>query len=90
MIGNIVSDSNRLYENLNNKIKSTYKYNTDEIMKSTKNVVETCEEIKQNAKNRFESYYKRKKFIDYLIYLNLLATPILAAILIYIEFIKNN
>lgn len=89
MIGNIVSDSSNVYDNLNNKIISTYNTHTDKLIKEIENTILTCEEVKIDAKKRFTSYYNRKTFIDYLIYLNLLATPILAAILIYIEFIKK-
>ena len=40
------------------------------------------------ANERFESFYHRKKIIDYLIYANLVITPILFLIIVYIVFIK--
>jgi len=51
--------------------------------------IETTEKLKVDAKKRFESYYNRKKIIDFLIYINLALTPFLFAIVVYILFFKK-
>lgn len=51
--------------------------------------IETTEKLKVDAKKRFESYYNRKKIIDFLVYINLALTPFLFAIVVYILFFKK-
>lgn len=51
--------------------------------------IETTEKLKADAKKRFESYYNRKKIIDFLIYINLAITPLLFAVIVYILFLKK-
>lgn len=89
MIGDLIDKSSTVFTNLDNKICSTYRNSTEQIIKETTKALENCEEIKLNAKKRFDSYYSRKKFIDYLIYINLAVTPILLIILTYVFFIKQ-
>jgi hypothetical protein len=69
---------------LNNKIEDTYKNNTKLITDGTIETVEKCEDIQNNSKKRFNSYYDRKKIIDWLIFLNLGLTPIFL-ILLYLK-----
>jgi len=63
------------------KIETIYTTNTARINKETADTVRKCEELQDNSKKRFKSYYNRKKIIDYLIYINLAVTPILLIIL---------
>lgn len=51
--------------------------------------IKNTEELKQKAKKRFESYYNRKKIIDFLIYINLAITPLLFTVIVYILFFKK-
>ncbi len=89
MIGDLIDKSSNVFNNLNNKIISTYESSTKQITKETAKAIDSCEEIKSDSKKRFESYYNRKKIIDYLIYINLAITPILLIILSYVVFIKK-
>lgn len=43
----------------------------ERITKETASIVEKCGKLQSDAQKRFESYYNRKKFMDYLIYINL-------------------
>lgn len=89
MIGDLIDKSSKVFNNLNNKIISTCENNIEQITKETTNAIKSCEDMKVNAKKRFDSYYNRKKVIDYLIYINLAITPILLIILSYLLFIKK-
>ena len=85
-----MSDSTKtILEDLKTKIESTYKKNTENINKEITNTVQKCEELKESSQKQYESHYKRKKIIDYLIYINLGITPILFIILVYVLFFKK-
>jgi hypothetical protein len=75
--GSILSD-------LNNKIEDTYKKNTKRITDVTTETVEKCDDIQNNAKKRFRSYFDRRKIIDWLVYINLGLTPVFL-ILLYLK-----
>lgn len=89
MIGDLIDKSSNVFNNLNNKIISTCENSIEQITTETTNSIESCKEMKSNAKKRFDSYYNRKQIIDYLIYINLAITPILLIILSYVLFIKK-
>jgi uncharacterized protein YgiM (DUF1202 family) len=85
-----LSDSSQnILEDLKRKIESTYKKNTEHISNEIIEAIQKCEELKETSKNDYESHYKRKKIIDYLIYANLGITPILFIILSYVLFFKK-
>lgn len=89
MIGDLIDKSSKVFNNFNNKIISTCDNSMEQITNETTKVIKSCEDMKVNAKKRFDSYYNRKKVIDYLIYINLAITPILLIILSYLLFIKK-
>lgn len=80
--------SKQVITNLDSNIKTTFNSNLEKINEETIKVVKNSEEIQKRSSERFESFYNRKKYMDYLIYLNLGITPILLLIVIYIIFIK--
>lgn len=64
-----------------NSIKSVEKTNEalkENVIRSGNNLKEILEEIE-----KVKSYFDRHKFIDYLVYINLIITPILFLIIIY-------
>ena len=89
MIGDLIDKSSKVFNNFNNKIISTCDNSMEQITNETTKVIKSCEDMKVNAKKRFDSYYNRKKVIDYLIYINLAITPILLIILSYLLFMTN-
>ncbi len=89
LIGDLIDKSSNIFNNLNNKIISTCENSMEQITNETTKAIESCEDMKTNAKKRFDSYYNRKKIIDYLVYINLAITPILLIILSYVLFIKK-
>ena len=89
LIEDLIDKSSKVFNNLNNKIISTCDNSIEQIANETTNAIKSCEDIKVNAKKRFDSYYNRKQIIDYLIYINLAITPILVIILSYLLFIKK-
>lgn len=89
IIGDLIDKSSKVFNNLNNKISSTCENSMEQITNETTKAIKSCEDMKVNAKKRFDSYYNRKKIIDYLIYINLAITPILLIVLSYLLFIKK-
>ncbi|MCB2295949.1 hypothetical protein LGK95_21040 [Clostridium algoriphilum] len=67
------------------KVEATYKRNTELINKETADSVQKCQELQESSNKRFESYYNRKKLIDWLIYINLGLTPIFLILLFFIK-----
>ena len=80
----MIDKSSKVFDNFNNKIISTCENKIEQITNETTNEIKSCEDIKVNAKKRFDSYYNRKKIIDYLIYINLAITPILFIVLSWV------
>lgn len=78
-----------IISNLKIKIEDTFKSKTDIISETTSKTVEKCQELQESSKNRSESYFKKKKNIDFLIYTNLGITPILFILLSYVIFFKK-
>lgn len=86
---NLNDKSQSVISNLEDKINQTYKENIEKLNEKTKETIEKCIDLQSNSKQRFESYYNKKKIIDYLIYINLGITPIMFLILIYLQFLKK-
>lgn len=80
--------SEKIITDLDSSIDTTFNSNLKKLNEETIKVVKKSEEIQERSSARFESFYNRKKYIDYLIYVNLGITPILLVILVYIIFIK--
>ena len=80
----MIDKSSKVFNNLNNKISSTCENSMEQITNETTKAIKSCEDMKVNAKKRFDSYYNRKKIIDYLIYINLAITPILFIVLSWV------
>ncbi|MBU3174628.1 hypothetical protein [Clostridium estertheticum] len=75
----------KVLSNLNTKIEDTYNKNTKRITEETTSTVQKCQELQESSKKRFNSYYNRKKIIDWLIYLNLGITPVFLILLFFIK-----
>lgn len=88
-IGNLIDSCQIVIKDLQKNINSTYKSNTADISNETTKTIEKLDELKNDAESRYKSYYNRKQIIDYLIYANLVITPILFIIIMYIFFIKK-
>lgn len=54
-----------------------------------KEIVEETEKVKNKANRELKSYFDRHRIIDYLIYINLIITPVLFFIVLYIIFWKR-
>ncbi|WP_026884650.1 hypothetical protein [Clostridium akagii] len=70
------------------KIQNTYNTKNARITKETKDTIQECKEFQQQSEKKFEDYYKRKKFIDYIVYVDLAISNILLVVLCYFMFIK--
>lgn len=69
-------------------INSLMNENLGQISEKSTKYIQEVENLKIDAKNRFDSFYGRKKTIDYLVYANLGLTPIILVILIFFTFFK--
>ena len=91
-IGELNDRSEKIFADLETKIYATYINNTELIRKEANVTIEAYKEIQRNSNKRFKSYYGRKKFIDYLIFINLSIVPITLALVVilgYILFFKK-
>lgn len=55
----------------------------DDLSSKSTEYISQVENLKIDAKKRFESFYGRKKWLDYLIIANLALTPIILIFVIY-------
>lgn len=53
-----------------------------------KEIIEETEEIKGQVNREVKKYFERHKIMDYLVYANLVITPILFLIIVYILFFR--
>lgn len=81
--------SEKILEELNQNIDSTFTAHIDNLSEETTKTIQKLNEIQNNAQKRFESYYNRKRVIDYLVYANLVITPILFIVITYLTFVKK-
>lgn len=65
------------------KTNETLKENVIRSGNKLKEIVEETEKVKNKADREVKSYFDRHKFIDYLVYINLIITPILFLIIVY-------
>lgn len=71
------------------KTNETLKENVIRSGNKLKEIVEETEKVKNKTDREVKSYFDRHKIIDYLVYINLIITPILFLIIIYILFFKK-
>lgn len=86
-IKNLSVNSQQVLHNLNESIIETYRSNLKDLKNETKETIEDLNDLKENSRTRFESYYDRKKIFDWLIYIYIAITPILF-IIIYLKMKK--
>lgn len=63
--------------------------NLGEISTKSTEYIRDVENLKKDAKKRFESFYGRKKIMDYLIIADLTIVPIILVILTYFMFLEK-
>lgn len=66
------------------KTNETLKENIIRSGNRLKEIVEETEQIKSKADREVKSYFNRHKIIDYLVYVNLIISPILFIIICYL------
>jgi len=84
-ISTLSDNFGKILSNLNTKTEDTYSKNTKRITDETTTTVQKCQELQESSKKRFNSYYNRKKVIDWLVFLNLGITPIFLILLFFIK-----
>jgi len=75
-----------LIEDLNVQIIKSFRESTKKIEIEAENTVKKCERIISEARENQDSYFKRSKFKDRLVYINLAITPIFFVALLYYIF----
>jgi viroplasmin and RNaseH domain-containing protein len=84
-ISTLSDNFGKILSNLNTKIEDTYNKNTKRITEETTSTVQKCQELQESSKKRFNSYYNRKKIIDWIVFINLGITPIFLILLFFIK-----
>lgn len=84
-ISTLSDNFGKILSTLNTKIEDTYTKHTERITDVTTETVQKCEDIQNNAKKRFRSYFERRKIIDWLVYINLGITPIFLILLFFVK-----
>lgn len=75
--------SESILSNLNTKIENTYTKNTEIITEETKNTVNKCREVRQDAENRFKKYFVGKNGADVLKGIWNVVLPIILLVLLF-------
>ena len=70
MIGALIDKSSKVFNNFNNKIISTCDNSMEQITNETTKAIKSCEDMKVNAKKRFDSYYNIYKFSNNTYFIN--------------------
>lgn len=78
-----------LLDNTSKNIDTLLNSKLDDIGNDSIKYIQEVDKTKKDAQKRFESYYDRKKIIDYMIYINLAVTPILFLIILKLVFFKK-
>ena len=78
----------KIYKALSNKSSQVIDQRLEELGKKSNEYIDNLENLKTDSKKRYESFYKRKKIIDLLIYINLVTSPILFGISMYYLFFQ--
>lgn len=79
----------KVLEFTKDKLDETFKKNVATITEETNKSIEAYNNARYDAQRQFKSFYNRKTFIDILIYINLVVTPILALMMAYVLFFKK-
>jgi len=85
-----LSDSNKeLLNGVRRDVNSLLTSKLDGVATETKEYINSLENLKEDSKNRFKSFFDRWKVIDYLVLANLTIVPILLLVLSYMVFFKK-
>ena len=85
-----LSDSNKeLLSGVRRDVNSLLTSKLDGVATETKEYINSLENLKEDSKNRFKSFFDRWKIIDYLVLANLTIVPILLLVLSYMVFFKK-
>lgn len=87
-ISNLIDRANKVIYQFKGALDREFNANMEKVGEETKKTLEELESIKDKANERFTSYYNRKKWIDYMIWAYIAATPILFGVVIWL-FIKE-
>lgn len=80
----MIGSANKVMHQFKGVLDREFNANMEKVGEKTKKTLEELENIKDKANERFTSYYNRKKWIDYLIWGYMAATPILFGIVIWL------
>lgn len=83
-VSNLIDRANKVIHQFKGALDREFNANMEKVGEETKKTIEELENIKSKANERFTSYYNRKKWIDYLIWGYMAATPILFIIVIWL------
>ena len=88
-ISTLSDRTEKLIGSTSQNIDNILTFKLDDISKKSIEYITEAENLKNDAHKRFESFYGRKKWIDYLIIGHLTLTPLILLFLIYWTFFKK-
>lgn len=83
-VSTLIDRSNNILKQFKELLDKEFKGTVSQLTNDTKKTIEELEDIKGQAKDRFRSYYNRKKWIDYLIIGYMAATPMLFCLIVFL------
>jgi hypothetical protein len=87
-IQKLIEPAEKEISNMTVKLRQAISENLGVISNETQKYLQLVEEDKKQAKNRFKGFLRRNKFLDIFVILNLILTPILLGVVIYITFFR--
>jgi hypothetical protein len=88
-ISTLNDSTQSLISSISKDIDNILSSKLDDLSMKSAEYISEVENLKKDAQKRFESFYGRKKWIDYLIIANLTITPIVLAFIVYVTFFKK-
>lgn len=88
-ISSLTDSTKKLIGDTSKNIDSVLSSKLADISTKSTEYIGEVENLKKDAQKRFESFYGRKKWIDYLIIANLTLTPLILAFIVYWTFFKK-
>lgn len=80
----MIGSANKVMHQFKGVLDREFNANMEKVGEETKKTLEELESIKDKANERFTSYYNRKKWIDYIVIIYIILTPIFLSIIIWL------
>lgn len=83
-VSTLIGRVNKVIHQFKVVLDKEFNTNMEKVAEETKKTISELEGITRKANQRFESYYNRKKWLDYLLFGYITLTPILLGVIVYL------